>query len=132
MLLIHKTGEKRLDIELSGVLDADMMALGLDDLIDKAAGISGGVMLYKIPSFSMPTGGAMAAEMMRLPQLFQVIGHFKRCAVMTDIAWLRGAAAVEGALMPGLEIKAFGMDEEAAAEDWLAGEDDDFEDNMPV
>jgi hypothetical protein len=27
-------------------------------------------MMYKIPSFTMPTGGALVAEMMRLPHLF--------------------------------------------------------------
>ena len=86
MLIVRKPSANRLDIELSAVLDADMMAAGLDDLFDKSKDIGDGVMMYRILSFSMPTGGALAVEMMRLPQLFDLIGHFDRCAILSDIA----------------------------------------------
>ena len=138
MLLVHKNGPNRVDIELSETLDADMMAAGLDELFEESKDITNGVMMYKIPSFSMPTGGALAAEMMRLPQLFSLIGHFDRCAVLTDIAWLQTAAKIEGALLPGLKIEVFDMANVAAAEAWLAGaadideDDNDFGDNLPV
>jgi hypothetical protein len=135
MLLIHKTSPNRVDIELSAILDSDMMAAGLDDLFEKSRDVTNGVMMYKIPSFSMPTGGALAAEMMRLPQLFSMIKHFSRCAVLTDIGWLQAAAKIEGAIIPGLEIKCFDLAEEDAAEAWLVrivDEDADFGDNMPV
>lgn len=89
-------------------------------------------MMYRIPSFSMPTGGALAVEMMRLPQLFDLIGQFDRCAVLSDIAWIRTAAEVEGALIPGLQIKTFGLEAVAAAENWLANIEDDDETNVPV
>ncbi|MBU2992926.1 STAS/SEC14 domain-containing protein [Octadecabacter sp. 1_MG-2023] len=142
MLTIHKTTLNRLDIELSAVLDGDMMALALDDLVEKSKDIKNGVMMYKIPSFSMPTGGALVAEMLRLPKLFKVIHHFDVCAVVTDIAWVRTAAEVEGAIIPGLTIKAFASDQEAEAEAWLSQrdvtaradleEEDDDEWNVPV
>ncbi|AGI66892.1 hypothetical protein OAN307_c11910 [Octadecabacter antarcticus 307] len=135
MLLIHKTGPNRVDIELSAILDSDMMAAGLDELFEASQDISNGVMMYKIPSFSMPTGGALAAEMMRLPKLFSLIKHFSRCAVLTDIGWLQTAARIEGALIPGLEIKCFDMADEAKAEAWLArfaDKEDDFGGDMPV
>jgi hypothetical protein len=115
MLIVRKPSANRLDIDLSAVLDTDMMAAGLDDLFDKSKDIGGGVMMYRILSFSMPTGGALAVEMMRLPQLFDLIGHFDRCAVLSDIAWIRTAAEVEGALIPGLQIKTFGLENVAAA-----------------
>lgn len=135
MLIVDKPSPNRVDVELSAVLDADMMRVGLDDLFEKSKDVTDGVMMYKIPSFSMPTGGALAVEMMRLPQLFSVIGHFRRCAVLTDIGWLYTAAEIEGALMPGLSIKSFALDRADAAEAWLAGgqiaddeeEDDEFE-----
>ncbi|MCF2904357.1 STAS/SEC14 domain-containing protein [Octadecabacter sp. CECT 8868] len=141
MLTIHKTSPNRLDLELSAVLDGDMMALALDDLVEKSKDIQNGVMMYKIPTFSMPTGGALVAEMLRLPKLFKVIHHFDVCAVVTDIAWVRTAAEVEGAIIPGLVIKAFTSDQEADAEAWLSQhdgtvntdlEEDDDEWNVPV
>ena len=121
MLTITKTGPKRLEIDLSGHLDADAMAKGLDDLIAKSEGITGGEMLYRIPVFAMPSLGAFGVEFTRLPKLFGLLGKFDRCAVLTDVAWLRTAAEVEGALIPRLEIKAFPLSEEAQAENWLSG-----------
>ena len=140
MLSVKKIAPNRVDIELSAVLDGDMMAAGLDELVELSKDITDGVMMYRIPSFSMPTGGAFVAEMMRLPQLFQMIQHFDRCAVVTDIGWIAAAAQVEGALIPGLEIKSFGADDEQAAEAWLvqtavpntADEDENDEFNFPV
>ena len=43
----------------------------------------------------------------------------ERCAVLTDTAWLRTASEVEGALIPGLQVRAFRSDQELEAEDWL-------------
>ena len=121
MLKITKSGPKRLEIELSGHLDAEEMAKGLDDLIAKSEGITGGEMLYRIPVFAMPSLGAFGVEFTRLPKLFGLLGKFDRCAVLTDVAWLRTAAEVEGALIPRLKIKAFPLSEEAQAENWLSG-----------
>ncbi|MEL6957479.1 MAG: STAS/SEC14 domain-containing protein [Pseudomonadota bacterium] len=139
MLKVTKPAPNRVDLELSAILDADMMAAGLDDLLEKSRDVTDGLMLYKITSFSMPTGGAIAAEMMRLPQLFQLIGHFRKCAFVSDIGWLQTAAEFEGKLFPGLEIKSFDLDEEAEAERWLTKdaasedeEEDDDLDNLPV
>ena len=135
MLIVTKPKLNRIDVELSAILDSDMMAAGLDDLFEKSKDITNGVMMYKIPSFTMPTGGALVAEMMRLPHLFSMIGHFNRCAVLTDIGWLQTAAKIEGALIPGLEIRCFDLEDGAAAEAWLAhvdGADADIGDNMPV
>ena len=42
------------------------------------------------------------------------------------------AAEVEGALIPGLQIKTFGLEHVAAAENWLANIEDDDEPNVPV
>ena len=47
---------------------------------------------------------------------------FNRAAVLTDKAWLKKISEFEGALFPGLEIKAFDRDQRAEAEAWLSGE----------
>lgn len=120
MLKVSKPSPNRVDIALSGALDADMMATGLDDLIAKSEGVSEGRMLYTITELQMPTLGSLGVEFTRLPKLFKLLGRFDKCAVLTDTGWLRKAAEIEGALFPGLDIRAFGLDDREAAEAWLA------------
>ena len=119
--IIEKTAN-RLDITIKGQIDAEEMRTSLDALFAKSDGIQGGVMLYRISDFSIPTLGALGVEMTQLPQLFGLIGKFKKCAVLTDAAWIRKAAEVEGVLIPGLMIKGFDVDDEAGAEAWLAAD----------
>lgn len=119
MLNVEENGPNRLDIELSGKLDAEEMKVALDDLIGKAAEFENGRMLYRVRDFNFPTLGAIGVEMSRLPQLFQLIGKFDRIAVLAEKEWIKKASEIEGAFMPGLEIKAFDLDEEAEAETWL-------------
>jgi hypothetical protein len=119
MLSVTKPSPDRLDIDLSGTLDADAMRAGLDDLVRLSEGMRSGRMLYRITDFHMPTMGAIGVELRRLPKLFALISRFRRCAVVSDVAWLRTAAEVEGRLIPGLEIKSFDLPEAAAAEAWL-------------
>lgn len=119
MLTITKPGPNRVDIELSGRIDSEEMAKGLDDLLEKSQDVNAGVMLYRITSFAFPDLGAIAVEMARLPKLFGLLGRFDRCAVLSDAAWIRTAAEVEGALFPGIDIKGFDLSEDDAAEAWL-------------
>jgi hypothetical protein len=119
MLKITKQSAGRVDIELSGTLDADSMRTALDELIERSEDVSNGRMLYKISNFSLPTLGAIGVEMTRLPKLFGLLGKFDKCAVLCDTSWLRKAAVVEGALFPGIDIKSFELDEVDAAEVWL-------------
>ena len=125
MLKVTRPKADRVDITLEGTLDAETMRQGLDDLIAETADMANGQMLYRIGDFSWPSAGALAVELTRLPQLYQLLGKISRCAVITDIAWLRRAAEVEGALIPGLEIKSFDLGEDRAALDWLAKTNND-------
>ena len=138
MLNVSKPSANRLDIELSGALDAEQMQVSLDQLIEEAEGITHGKMLYRIFDFEMPTLGAMAVEIYRMPKLFGLIGKFDKCAVLSDAAWIRTAAEIEGAVFPSLAIKSFGLAEAGSAEAWLsdgsadqANDNDEFE-NFPV
>ncbi|MDG1170707.1 MAG: STAS/SEC14 domain-containing protein [Sulfitobacter sp.] len=119
MLKITKPSANRLNINLTGSVDAQIMREALDELIAKSEGISKGRMLYKITDFSMPTLGAIGVEMSRLPKLFGLLGKFDKCAVLSDANWIRKAAEVEGLLFPGIEIKSFEPAQHAAAEAWL-------------
>lgn len=119
MFQVSRNGENRLDIELSGQLDSDDMQAGLDDLIAQAAAIEHGVMLYRIDDFKLPTLGAFAVEFGRMPDLLRLTRRFDRVAVVCGEAWIQRVSEFEGALIPGLEIRAFAPAELNAAEAWL-------------
>lgn len=119
MLTITKPFTDRVNIDLNGKLDAEEMAKGLDALIAFSEGISKGHILYRISDFELPTLGAIGVEMSRLPKLFALLGKFEKCAVLSDSAWLRKAAVIEGALFPGIEIKSFKLQDSEEAEIWL-------------
>lgn len=120
MLEIVKTTANRIDIKLSGKITSAEMAIALDDLIEASESIENGTMFYVIEDFHFPELGAMAVELSRLPKLIGLISKFDKCAVLADAGWLRTIAEIEGALIPGFEIKSFKMDESENAEAWLA------------
>lgn len=119
MFNVKRNGDNRLDIQFAGKLDSGGMKAALDDLVAKSEGIENGRMLYRIGDFDMPTLGAIGVELSRLPQLFRFIRKFDRAAVVAGKQWVRKISEMEGALIPGLTIKAFSSDEEAQAEAWL-------------
>ena len=122
MFKVTQPAKDRVDLKIDGGFDADTMRKGLDDLLQASEAVENGRMCYSITNFSMPSIGAIGVELARLPKLFGMISKFDRCAVLTDAGWIKTAAEIEGALIPGLEIKAFDISESDAAEAWLAKE----------
>lgn len=122
MLKIQRTGPDRLDIELSGTLDVDGMRMALETLVDESEGIDNGRVLYDVVDFHLPSLGAIALELSRLPSMLALVKRFDRAAVLTDTAWIQTVSELEGKLFPGLEIKAFDRDQRAEAEAWLAAD----------
>ncbi|HEC13335.1 MAG TPA: STAS/SEC14 domain-containing protein [Acidiferrobacteraceae bacterium] len=120
MFKVMLKGTNRLDIELSGKLNADDMKIALDELVSKSRDIEGGQMLYEIIDFHIPSLGAIGIELSRFPAMFGLMKKFDRAAVLTDKAWLKKASELEGMLYPGLEIKAFNRDQKVEAEAWLS------------
>lgn len=119
MFKVTKIGSNRLDLTLDGKLTSEQMTNALDELAEKSRGISDGKMLYRVVNFNLPTLGAIGVEFSRLPALFTLVRQFSRAAVLTDRGWLKTASELEGYLFPGLEIKAFDLDQVAEAEAWL-------------
>ena len=120
MFKILKVGQNRLDIEMRGQLDAASMNLALDEIARKSEHIENGQMLYVITDFQLPTIGAIGIELSRLPSMLGLIKKFNRGAVLTDKKWLKKASGLEGTLIPGIAIKAFGLDDRDKAESWLS------------
>jgi hypothetical protein len=121
MFQVLPNGPNRIDIVFGGKLDSEDMRAALDELFSKSKGIEHGRMLYRVKDFKLPTLGAFAVEFSRLPKLFGLIRKFDRAAVLADQDWVQKASEIEGALIPGLKIKAFDLDEADEAERWLAG-----------
>lgn len=120
MFSVEKKGDDRLDIEMSGSLNSAEMRIALDELVRQSAHIENGTMLYDVVDFHLPSLGAIAIEFSRLPAMFGFMKRFRRAAVLTDKTWLKAVSELEGALYPGLEIRAFDRDRRAQAEAWLA------------
>ncbi len=120
MFKVIENGTNRLDIEISGKLDAESMKVALDELVSKSESIQNGIMLYTIIDFQLPTISAIGIEISRLPAMFGLMKKFNRAAVLTDKTWLKKVSEFEGILFPGLEIKAFNFDQKEEAEAWLS------------
>ncbi|HSC82222.1 MAG TPA: STAS/SEC14 domain-containing protein [Pseudomonas sp.] len=121
MFQVTRNGENRLDVDFAGKLDSQDMRALLEELDQQAQGIEHGRMLYRVDDFQMPSLGALGVELSHLPQMFRFISRFDRLAVVIDKQWVRTVSEIEGALIPGLTIKAFERSQEAAAEAWLRG-----------
>lgn len=120
MFKVTLNGLNRLDIELSGKLNSEEMTTALDELVDKSKHIENGTMLYDVIEFNLPSLGAIGIEFARLPSMFGLMKKFDRAAVLTDKVWIQKISELEGALIPGLEIKAFTREQREEAEAWLA------------
>ena len=120
MFEVVRSDTNRLDINFGGKFGKDEMKVALDELFSSGKDIEHGRMLYRIDDFELPTLGAMGVEFSRLPEAFRFIKKFDRAAVLVDKKWVKKASEIEGALIPGLKIKAFDLDQESEAEAWLA------------
>lgn len=121
MISINQPQPDRLDIAFEGKLDAAQMRATLDELADKSQDIEQGRMFYQVGDFDFPSFGALAVELTHIPQMLRVFRRFRRVAVVADAAWVRGISEFEGALFPGMELKAFPQARRDEAEAWLAG-----------
>ncbi|WP_277051586.1 STAS/SEC14 domain-containing protein [Zestomonas thermotolerans] len=120
MFQVNHKGANRIDVTLTGKLDSIQMRIALDELFRKAEGIEHGRMLYRIQNLEIPTLGALGVELARIPQLLRFLRRFERIAVLADREWLRKLSEIEGALFPGIQLRAFETGQEAQAEAWLA------------
>jgi len=122
MLKITKSGPNRLDLELQGKITTEDMQEILDEFVNLSREIEHGKMRYTIYDFDFPSIDAIMVKLSRLPELFRLLKRFDRIVILTNKTWLQKVAQFEGFLVPGLEIKAFDLDEKAEAEAWLAGQ----------
>ena len=112
----------RIEIEISGKLDTQNMIIALDELMSLSENIENGTMLFDVIDYHLPSLGAIKEEFSRLPSMLGFMKKFTRAALLTDKTWLKMIAELEGAVYPGLEIKAFRRNQRSEAEAWLSEE----------
>ena len=122
MLKVQSKEPGIIEIEIDGEIDATEMEAGLNRLFELSADLKGGGLFYRITNFAMPTMAAIGVKMTSMPKLFALITKFDKAAVLTDESWIATASSIEGALIPGLDIKPFDLDAEEAALAYLRGQ----------
>ncbi|SDR69086.1 SpoIIAA-like [Halopseudomonas litoralis] len=121
MFQVMRIGNERLELDIAGKLDREGMREGLSALFTQAQGMQHGQLLMRVGDLEMPTAGAVGVELSHLPQLFRLIRQFDRCAVLSAREWIRTMSEIEGAMIPGLEVKSFSPEQDAEALAWLSG-----------
>jgi hypothetical protein len=105
--VIHLTVGGRIGTaQMRALLDAFLAAVGAAGKVN---------VLYTVTDVRLPTAGALAVECGYLPRLFGLLGQLDKVALVADQAWVRTAARVESALLPGLTIAVFEPGNRAAA-----------------
>lgn len=65
-----------------------------------------------------------AQQMSRGWKMIGKLERFGRVAVVSDTSWIRWAARIESALLPGISYETFTMDEREQALSWVKGEEE--------
>lgn len=68
--------------------------------------------------------GLIIEELKRLPLVIRMIRAIGRVALIADAGWVRTAAKIEGAVIPGVHYETYERDEAAHARRWLMRETD--------
>lgn len=63
-----------------------------------------------------------SAGFQQVGKVFRHVPALDKCAVVTDSAFLRNTAKVEGAVIPGMDLMTFAPEGVDAADSWLRGE----------
>ncbi len=116
---VESTGLVHLQVQ--GTIDATQMRDGLDAFFEHIEGKTEVPLLYTITDIKIPTPAALAVELGYIPQLFGALAKLKRAALIANQAWVRGAAKIESAVIPGLVIEVFEPGDEDAARAWVLG-----------
>jgi hypothetical protein len=106
---------------IGGTIDAVSLARVFDAL-DAALDAHATVNLYaEVIGLGGITLEALLKDVARSLKLLGRLNRFDRYAVVTDAAWLKTVAGLEGKLIPGLTIRTFGLDEAESARAWVIG-----------
>ncbi len=110
-------------LTIGGKVDDDEMREGLEAFLASLKADGKTDFLYTINGFEFPALSAIAIEFGYIPRLFAALPKIGKVAVVAEAGWLRGAAEVEGFLIPGMTIETFTPAQTDEAEAWLLSSD---------
>ncbi|ODS97237.1 MAG: hypothetical protein ABS49_09910 [Erythrobacter sp. SCN 62-14] len=82
----------------------------------------GGNVLFDLVSLASFSWTAMLGELAQVPALLQWVYRLDRIAVISDEEWIRSAARLESALLPGVTYAVYDADEAERARAWVLEE----------
>jgi len=83
-----------------------------------------GSVLLDLVSLARFSFSAISEELAHLPALMSWLHALDRIAIVSDEDWIRSAARIESALLPGVRYEVYDADEADAARAWVLGESD--------
>jgi len=107
---------------ITGNIQPESMSQGLDWIHELDAQDDNFNLRIDMAQAEFDDLAAISQEFKRVATVLRHSKSSKKCALMTDSMFLRNSAKVEGAVIPGLEVRTFDLDETTPAERWLRGE----------
>lgn len=117
-----KLEDKIVHMSITGNIKPESMTQGLDWIHELDAEDDDFNLRIDMAQSEFDDLAAISAEFKRVATVLRHSKSAKKCALMTDSMFLRNSAKVEGAVIPGLEVRTFDLDETTPAERWLKGE----------
>ena len=117
-----KLEDKIVHMSITGNIKPESMTQGLDWIHELDAEDDDFNLRIDMAQSEFDDLAAISAEFKRVATVLRHSKSAKKCALMTDSMFLRNSAKVEGAVIPGLEVRTFDLDEATPAERWLKGE----------
>lgn len=117
---VEREGVDLIRLDIEGEIGPDAMREGLEAFLAATEPLERFDILYLVRDMKMPSLEAIRVELGYFGRLWRLIPRIGRAALVADQGWLRTAAKVEAAVIPGLTIETFTSDEEERARAWLA------------
>jgi len=110
-------------MSVSGTVSQEEMAESLGWFSDVAESNDNFNMCVDMAKSDFDGLGEVRKGFTRVADVLRAVPSVDKCAVLTDSMFLRNSAKVEGAVIPGLEIEAYKIEDIAPAVSWLKDED---------
>ncbi|MGY6552553.1 MAG: STAS/SEC14 domain-containing protein [Erythrobacter sp.] len=122
MIDIEPISSKAHQILVYGEITAEDVARFIAFVQEQNAAQAGGNILFDLVSMASMPLGVMASEVGQLPAMMQWLYRLDRIAIISDEEWIRTAARLESALLPGVSYAVYDADEAERAKAWILEE----------
>jgi hypothetical protein len=122
MIDIEPLSPKAHQILIYGEVSADDVAKLVAFAKDQNAQGLGGNVLFDLVSMASFSWASMLGELAHVPALLQWLYRLDRIAVVSDEEWIRSAARLESALLPGVTYAVYDAHEAERARGWVLEE----------